>query len=144
MNHSFLDFKLINLSDTTEIIAQCEGNTDSNTFLSFPSSDKPMETFLTKILAAVQLDFQKDVLVLEKTATNNFSFGGFQKVTQIHQALFFGISPPEVGLQVNHQKYQAFTIGDCTFLFADTLEQINANQQLKKSLWTALQAIFKK
>ena len=79
----------------------------------------------------------------EKTTKNDFSFSSLQKATSIQKAFFFGVSPAKVGLQVNHQKYQPFTINDCTFFFGDSLTAINNNKQLKKALWGALQKIFK-
>jgi len=142
LNHQFLDFKLINVQDTSTILEQCQGDSNNTVFISFPSADKPMEEFLSKILSAVKLDLKKDVLVLEKTPNNNFSYGGLQKAVGIQKAIFFGITPSMIGLQVNHQKYQAFSINGCTFLFGDTLSQINKNQSLKKALWVALQGMF--
>ncbi len=142
MTNQFLDFKLINVSDTAAILEQCQGDPTNEVFISFPTADQPMEAFLSKILSAVKLDFKKDVLVLEKTPNNNFSFGGLQKAVGLQKAIFFGITPQMIGLQTNYQKYQPFTINGCTFLFGDTLSQINGNQQLKKALWVALQSIF--
>lgn len=143
MSNQFLDFKIINITDTDTIVAACTGNPDKGIFLSYHAADKSMEPFLAKILGAVKLDLQADVLTLEKTIDNDFSFSALSKAQTIYKALFFGIDPKTVGLNVNFQKYQPFTVNGCLFLFADDLKSISENQALKKALWGALQTIFK-
>jgi len=118
LTHPFLDFKIIAVTDTQNIIAECSGNAQKGIFISYPSSDEPMVDFLTKILSAVKLDLQKDVLVLGKTPNEGFSFSGFAKQVGIQKAIIFGIAPKTLGLQINHQKYQPFILNDCLFLYA--------------------------
>ena len=144
LTNQFLDFKIINVSDTNSIIDACNGSSEKGIFLSYQTVDKSLESFLAKILSAVKLDLQTDVLTLEKTLDNDFSFSTLSKAQSIHTALFFGISPKAVGLQVDCHKYHPFSIDGCLFLFADDLKGISENQTLKKALWEALQAIFKK
>lgn len=142
MQHPFLDFKIIAVTDTKNIIDQCSGNAQKGIFICYPTSDETMIDFLAKILSAVKLDVKKDVLVLEKTPDNDFSFSGFGKELSIQKAILFGISPQTIGLQINYQKYQPFNLNNYQFLFVDELTTISANQQLKKLLWNALKAIF--
>ncbi len=142
MQHPFLDFKIIAVTDTKNIIRQCSGNAQKGIFICYPTNDETMADFLAKILSAVKLDLKTDVLVLGKTPDNDFSFSSFGKEMSIQKAILFGVAPQTLGLQVNPQKYQPFNLNDCLFLFADDLTTISANQQLKKSLWTALKEIF--
>ncbi len=142
MSNQFLDFKIINVADTNRILAACTGNPDKGIFLCYKAADKSMQPFLAKILSAVKLDLQADTLTLEKTADNDFSFSTLAKDQTIYKALFFGINPKTVGLHLNFQKYQPFTVNGCLYLFADDLKSISENQDLKRLLWGALQSIF--
>lgn len=142
MKHPFLDFKIISVSDTKNIISQCSGNTQKGIFISYSTSDETMVDFLAKILSAVELDLQSDVLILRKTPNNDFSFSSFSQEINIQKVVLFGIPPQSIGLQINYQKYQPINRNNCLFLFADELATISANQQLKKLLWNALKEIF--
>jgi len=142
LQHSFLDFKIISITDTQSIINQCSGNAQKGIFICYPTSDEVMVDFLTKILSAVKLNLKKDVFILEKTPDNDFSFSSFAKEVGIQKAILFGVAPQTIGLQINPQNYKPFTLNDCLFLFADELATISANQQLKKLLWNALKEIF--
>ncbi len=142
MQHPFLDFKIIALTDTKNITNQCSGNAEKGIFICYSTTDESMVDFLAKILSAVKLDLNKDVLVLSKTMDNNFSFSGLAKELSIQKAIFFGIAPQTIGLQINCPKYKPFELNDCLFLFADELTTISASQQLKKSLWMALKEVF--
>ncbi len=142
MQHPFLDFKIIAVTDTKNLLQQCSGNAEKGVFICYPTTDETMVDFLTKILSAVKLDLKKDVLVLSKTADNNFSFSSFAKELGIEKAIFFGTIPQTIGLQVNCPKYKPFMLNDCLFLFGDELTAISANQQLKKLLWNGLKEVF--
>lgn len=142
MQHPFLDFKIIAVTDTKDMLPQCSGNAEKGIFICYPTTDESMVDFLTKILSAVKLDLQKDVLVLSKTMDNNFSFSSFAKEQGIEKAIFFGTTPQTIGLQINCPQYKPFTLNDCLFLFGDELTTISANQQLKKLLWNALKEVF--
>ncbi|MFK7981267.1 MAG: hypothetical protein AB8G86_14875 [Saprospiraceae bacterium] len=142
MSNSFLDFKIIAVTDTKNIIDQCNGNAQNGIFICYPATDESMVEFLAKILSAVKLDLKKDVFLLTKTADNNFSFSGFAKEIGIQKAIFFGTIPQTIGLQINCPKYKPFALNDTLFLFADELIKISANQQLKKLLWNALKEVF--
>jgi len=142
LSNQFIDFKIIDVTDTNTILSACTGSPEKGIFLSYQETDKSMEPFLSKILSAVKLDLQADVLTLEKTVDNDFSFSALSKAQSIDKALFFGIPPKAVGLQVNVQKYQPLTINGCLFLFADDLKSISEKQELKRALWGALKAIF--
>jgi len=144
MSNQFLDFKIINIADTNSMLTACTGSPEKGIFLCYQASDTPMKPFLAKILAAVKLDLQTDVLTLEKTIDNDFSFSTLAKGQTIYRALFFGIAPKSVGLHLNFQKYQPFTINGCLYLFADDLKSISEKQELKRQLWGALQSIFGK
>ena len=142
MDTPFLDFKIIDFSDIQSIISNCEGNTESNIFICFSEADTKLEDLLAKILSAVKLDLKKDVLLLRKTPENGFSFSALKRHYSIRKALIFGLSAKSFGIQVNSQKYQPFSIGGCTFIFADALSLISEKKELKMLLWKGLQGMF--
>ncbi|MEM6316710.1 MAG: hypothetical protein AAF960_03515 [Bacteroidota bacterium] len=142
MTNSFLDFKVINVADTAQLEKEFQGKVDKGVFICFLTEDVELIPFLTKVLGAVKLDLENDVLVLQKTPDNNFSFSSVAKAKGITKALFFGVSPKDVGFQAALKKYTLTTLGDFTILFADSLAEISNQQALKKQLWVALQQLF--
>ena len=143
LNSSFLDFKIINIKNAEKILSDCQGNSASAIFIGFLKEDEAKLDFLTKILSAVKLNLNTDVCYLIKTKENDFSFSTLNVDNRFDKAIFFGIPPQKVGLQINYLKYRLFKISNCQYLFADDLSTIAQNQQKKKLLWQALQVLFK-
>lgn len=144
LDASFLDFKIIDFSDIQMVLSKCQGNAAKGIFICSSDMDVEVESFLTKILSAVQLDLNGDVLLLKKTIGNGFSFSSLKEHHPIQKVLVFGLAPSNLGIHINSQKYQPLVIGGTTFLFCDELTSIANNQNLKKSLWVALQGMFPK
>ena len=97
-----------------------------------PATEEQID-FLQKILSAVQHDLQQDALFLNTTRAQRLSF------TQ----LVFGLQPAELGLHWRLPPYRVFRRQERAFLFADPLRELQQNQELKRQLWEALQAMFK-
>lgn len=142
MDASFLDFSIIDLLDTSVVISQCEGPSQSSIFVCCREADPVNIEFLKKILSAVQIDLDKEVSLLKITHPHGFSFSQLQSTKAFKKALIFDFPPSFLGLQLNLQKYQPFTLNGCTLLFADPLQDISNNKMMKTALWTALKAMF--
>ena len=142
MTPDFLDFKVIDIADPSEVLQKCSGNSERGVFIGYLEKDRALKPFLEKIFSAVHLDIQKEVLVLEKTPDLPVSFSRLSFPKPIQKALLFGIPPSEIGLQINSTPYQPISFLNTQFLFADDLEIIHKSQPLKKQLWEALQQMF--
>jgi len=99
--------------------------------------------FLRKVLQAVQLHYDKDILSLSGDAQLTFSISDLLTDTATSKVIVFGFPPSQIGLHLNLPKYQAHQVGPCTYLFADALSVLEQQASLKKLLWEGLQVLFK-
>jgi len=130
------------MPDAAQTLAQCSGNAQSKVFVCFPDDENVPDQLLEKILAAVNLKFPEDLLILRKTPNEPFSFSALMSRVQLEKILVFGLAPQQLGLQIIVHNYQPFQLNNCTFLFADDLKIIAADKLLKVRLWEALKHIF--
>ena len=142
MNSQFLDFKIIHKEEIAVILNRCKGLNKRQVFLLYDQKEIDQLPFLSKILAAVKLDLTEDLLVLEGDSSTNFSFFELQSEQQTDKVIIFGYAPKTLGIHLLMNKYEVSTINDCQFLFADDLEQISNDKQLKGKLWGALKKMF--
>jgi len=144
LNYQFLDFQIFAVEDKAVLLEKCSGKNEKKLLIVCLSSDKKVEatTFLQKILGALHLDIQKDVLLLEITPREQFSFIELCRNADIETAIFFGVKPHRAGLNLNARPYHLLRFAGKTFLFADDLQKLQANLPLKKALWQGLQELF--
>ncbi|MCB0675112.1 MAG: hypothetical protein KDC30_00345 [Saprospiraceae bacterium] len=107
-----------------------------------PATEEQID-FLQKILSAVQHDLQQDALFLNTTRAQRLSFTQICRATPVQNTLVFGLQPAELGLHWRLPPYRVFRRQERAFLFADPLRELQQNQELKRQLWEALQAMFK-
>lgn len=101
------------------------------------------KTFLTKILAAVGVNFEDvDLIELKKIPTLNRQEWIGQKKTNYF--ISFGVGLAKLGWQVLLPPYQQKTMDGVQFLLTDDLKNIASNVLLKKKLWEVLQKMFPK
>ncbi len=143
MNSQLINFKIVPKIEKDTILKDCKGNNAKGVFLLYKALETEQVPFLTKILAAVQLDMEEDVLVFAGTNTQTFSLSDISESHSLKKAIIFGFSPQHIGLQVQFQKYQLYTIGGIQYLFADSLMDIESTKTKKSLLWGALQKMFK-
>ncbi len=146
LNNQFLDFQIFAIENVDTLLGKCSGNNDKKLFIVCSSTEKKGEdvNFLQKILGAVHLDIQKDVLLLHVTPSEQFSFIELCKKVDIETAILFGLSPRQAGLNLNIPPYHPLRFADKTFLLADNLQKLQTNLPLKKALWGCLQELFLK
>jgi len=142
MDSQFIDFKIIQKLEPEEVMTQCIGQNQKNIFLLYHQSDNGQLPFLKKILSAVQLDLDKDVLALEASHLTTFRITDIGKEQSLSKVIVFGFPPAHIGLQLQLTKYQAYNIGGYSYLFADSLQEIAGNKNLKGLLWNGLQEMF--
>jgi len=142
MNSQFLDFKIIHKEEISAILDLCTGKNQKKVFLLYDHKEANQLPFLSKILAAVKLNLTEDVLLMEGQSNSTFSFFDLKNQQQIETAIIFDYLPKHLGLHLQLNKYEVSTINNCRFLFADGLEQISNDKQLKGKLWGALKELF--
>ena len=96
--------------------------------------------FLSKILAAVKLDIDKDILLINSSSLP--AFNQFKKVPSIDKLLVFGILPAEIGLHFKVKPYSLIDFNNFSFLFVHALKDISEDVNKKKMLWQQLQVLF--
>ena len=144
MNSQLINFSIVPKTEKGTILAHCKGNNAKGVFLLYKESEAEQVPFLTKILAAVQLDMEQNVIVFASTETQTFSLSDIRESHSLTKAIIFGFPPQHIGLQVQFQKYQLYTIGGVQYLFADSLKEIESEKAKKGLLWGALQQMFGK
>jgi hypothetical protein len=102
--------------------------------------DKQLD-FLTSILTACKLSLA-DVAIINSANAGDVNYKALTKELQMQHALMFGISPDSLSLPVNFPVYQIQAFSNCTYLYADNLEALEADKKLKTELWLCLKKIF--
>lgn len=148
---TFLDFSVIPLKETLEILKKCIGSNQKKLLVVFNENDESEERleFLKKILAAAKFDIKEDILLLKITPKEAFSFIALRtKVAQTHPSsgidnlMVFGFEPKYFGLNLEVQKYVPFHFYENGFLFADGLSMIENDKALKGALWGGMKELF--
>ena len=142
MNSQLIDFKIIPKTEKNTILKHSKGKNAKGVFLLYNESEAEQVPFLAKILAAIQLDMEKDVIVFPSTNTQTFSLSDISESHSLKKAIIFGFPPQHIGLQVQFQKYQLYTIKGIQYLFVDSLQEIENTKAKKSLLWGALQQLF--
>ena len=97
--------------------------------------------FLEKILKAVNLNIN-GVDLLNLRGAQNMDFGELVKGKYINHFITFGVPFERINLDIMMDRYAPARFEGITFLMADSLPTIEADQNLKKRLWAALQRVF--
>jgi len=98
--------------------------------------------FLTKVLAAAQLNLAEDTLFAEIPAGEARALAPDLKEHQPKHVLVFGLSPAQLGLSFEIPVYQPFVFYGHTWLFADKFSALEPDKNKKTQLWTALKQMF--
>ncbi|MBC3786251.1 hypothetical protein [Spirosoma utsteinense] len=97
--------------------------------------------FLEKILKAVNLNVN-GVDLLNLHGVQNIDFAELLKGKYINHFITFGVPFERINLDIMMDRYAPVRFEGINFLMADSLPTIEADQNLKKRLWSALQRVF--
>jgi hypothetical protein len=128
------------------MLEQAKGGFAKRVFVAIQSEPAFPENinFLSKILTAAGLNLEQDTMFAELDPDPKTSFLPLVKEKQAECILVFGITPKQLGLNINCPLYQPFDFYGTTFLFADSLSRLEPDKTLKAKLWQALQQLFLK
>lgn len=133
-----LTYKHLHNTHIYDIVEKKNDTFNHPTLLILPKPLNDYDTgereLLTNILKAVKIEMEEvDIWVNNDDNTPDF----FQKNAPTQQILVFGITPPQIGLNMENVLYYPINILGKKLLFSNDLDQIN-----KKSLWAALKVVF--
>ena len=97
---------------------------------------------MTKILKAVDYDINTDINFVQLKNSDSFT----PQLLPLYSApkyLFFGLSPKNIGLQLDWATYKVYYFRNAQFLLAHALHDIAAKPELKSKLWQAMQLFFR-
>ena len=97
--------------------------------------------FLEKILKAVNLNIN-GVDLLNLHGARNMDFAELLRGKYINHFITFGVPFERINLDIMMDRYAPVRFEGITFLMADSLPTIEADLNLKKRLWGALQRVF--
>ena len=97
--------------------------------------------FLEKILKAVNLNIN-GVDLLNLHGVSDVDFAELLRGKYINHFITFGVPFERIRLDIMMDRYAPVRFEGITFLMADSLPTIEADQVLKKRLWGALQRVF--
>ena len=111
--------------------------------LATAESGQPGHTdFLKKVLAAAQLDLERDTLFAEIPPEEPIDMAACLRIKPAEKVLVFGIPPAQLGLHIDAPAFQPFAFYGVTWLFADALSVLEPDKTKKGLLWTALKSMF--
>jgi len=143
LNPDFFTTNLYIVSDEKNSDLNFRGSNQKQLVIVYRAEDIPLdEDFLAKILNAVHFDLHQDTTLIELRKDQNFSFKNISKNLSPKQLISLGVTPKNLGLNVNNQLYKPRNIKNCCFLFTDKLSKIAEDKNKKAALWGCLQSMF--
>lgn len=98
--------------------------------------------FLAKVLAAANLNVERDTLFAEIPANEAIGFSSDLKSKQPEYVLVFGLPPAQLGLTIELPLFRPIPFYGTTWLFADALSILEPDKNKKSQLWSALKQMF--
>lgn len=110
--------------------------------LAEPLSAAANRDFLAKVLAASNLNLEKDTLFAEIPASESVSFSTDLQRKKPERVLVFGLSPAQLGLTIEVPLYKSISFYGLEWLFADALSVLEPDKNKKGQLWSVLKQMF--
>lgn len=151
VNIPLFDVEIIDFQEVETIVARCTGENAKKVLLIFQKTEnqEELKAFLGKVLSAVQLDFEKETLLLSITKEEKFNFIQLCQLHDIQILIAFGIKPQQLGLHFHTSPYDRVQHEQRTYVFVDDLpliyeERQQGGKQMSGKLWHTLQGLFPK
>ena len=144
MKNSFLDYQIFPTPELSEFSAQLAGANVQQVLVGFfDEQSVEREDYLKKIMSAAKLNLLEDCRILRGSHETKFpSFIDIQHAHNVQKAVFFGIKPSDLGLNLEMPPYQPIVFNKCVFLFVDKISIIEPSKERRAALWVCLQKIF--
>lgn len=93
------------------------------------------------LLEAINLSLD-DVAIINFSKSSIKSFRLLSQKMEFSRMILFGVSPKEINLNIETEKYKVCALNGCKIIFSDSIEMLIGNDSLKKQLWQSLQVMF--
>lgn len=113
------------------------GSNQKNIFVAFIDEGDEFFTYLQRILSSVKINVDADCLLLKTNADNIIlpKLFEIQRENNFSKAIFFGIKPEQLGLQIDLPKQQqVISIQQTEILFTDALSIIQKSNAAQRGL----------
>ncbi|GAB3332151.1 hypothetical protein GCM10027299_38390 [Larkinella ripae] len=97
--------------------------------------------FLENILKAIHLNLN-EIDILNLAGSGLVDFHAVLENKTLHHFISFGVPFKTIHLNIQMDRYEPIRIFGITFLLADPLSAIEADQKLKRKLWATLKKVF--
>ena len=148
-NNRFIDFPIFQATEYNAHSGSRRGENQRKILILFAAEEDTEEfnAFLAKILAAVNLDLQKDVLLLPFPEGEQIHLSSILRQEEVATVMVFGISLNSLGVHLATPLYHPLASGSIRWLLAHSLTDIHAERQQggkqkAGALWRALQSLF--
>jgi hypothetical protein len=141
---TLLDYQIFSTPELNEFSAQLEGQNARQVLVGFfDEQSVEQEDYLKKIIGAAKLNLLEDCLILRGSLETKFpSVTNLKTAHSIQKAVFFGINPLDIGLNLTIPLYQPTVFNGTIFLFVDKLSIVEGSKERRAALWTCLQRLF--
>lgn len=146
-----LNLDIIDVLDNEVVAQRCTGTNEKKILIVFQTGENEaaMRAFLAKMLAAAQLDLEKDVCTLSIMPFEKISFSRLRHQFDIQTCLAFGIPPEHLGIYMQIKPYELLEYNALRFVFVDDLQAVfeerqQGGKQMSGALWKVLQMLFLK
>lgn len=151
MKTTLYDFPIFPISEASEAQKRLQGENQKGILiaLDWEGDSENLRPFLSKVLSAVKLDIDKDVLLLFITPEENIGLARLINDHGIDHILLFGPFTHQLGLQFTLRNYQPTRVSGRIFLQVDKLKAIfeerqSGGKKMAGALWNNLKSIFLK
>jgi hypothetical protein len=101
--------------------------------------NEKLHQFLANILKAVNIDIENVLLV---NVSKPINAAKVCSTFNLNKAILFGIHLDEVSMQIQINNYQSINLNKISYLFAESLDEIESDKAKKVELWNALKLFF--
>jgi len=138
------EYPYYNISESVFPKDRCIGNNERRTLVLVEQKDfADHGALLTKILRAVDLDFEQDISFIPVEKNERISFLNTSDSKEYENILLFGLEPQQIGLMTNPGQ-GLLRLEDFTVIVSSPLSAIAKDPVAKRNLWGHLQRVFKK
>jgi len=140
---SNFEYAFYNIPDSVFPIDRCKGNNARRTLVLVEQKDFEVHgVLLTKILRAVELEFERDVSFISLQKNETLSLLNTSTINEYDNVLLFGVKPNQIGLKTQSGS-SLLKLETLTIIVSESLDTITKDTSAKRNLWVQLKRVFK-
>ncbi len=141
---SLYQFHKYALKSKESTLNRLKGSNQKALLVVLKADEKTSIPFLQKILQAIKMDWNEDILVLEITPEEQIKLSDIWNNHEIQHILSFGVAPKKLGLNFKISPYELIDFQSRKMVFTHNLSFLEnpKNIAYKKTLWNTLKSLF--